>query len=47
MNRDKVDNMFPRHMGYDVINRIIWRNHTNARKILLNVCKGEFPGKYS
>ena len=47
MNKDKVDNMFPRHMRYEVINRIIWRNHTNAKKILLNVCKGEFPGKYS
>ena len=47
MNEDQIDNMFPDSMKYEVVNRIIWRNHTNARKILLNVCKGEFPGKYS
>jgi hypothetical protein len=47
MNEDQIDNMFPSSMKYEVVNRIIWRNHTNARKILLNVCKGEFPGKYS
>ena len=47
MNEDQIDNMFPESMKYEVVNRIIWRNHTNARKILLNVCKGEFPGKYS
>jgi len=47
MNEDQIDNMFPESMKYEVVNKIIWRNHTNARKILLNVCKGEFPGKYS
>ena len=47
MNEDQIDNMFPDSMKYEVVNRIIWRNHTNARKILLNVCKGQFPGKYS
>ena len=47
MNEDQIDNMFPSSMKYEVVNRIIWRNHTNARKILLNVCIGEFPGKYS
>jgi len=47
MNEDQIDNMFPESMKYEVVNRIIWRNHTNARKILLNVCKGEFPGEYS
>ena len=47
MNRDKVEDMFPASMKYEIVNRIIWRNHSNAKKILLNVCKGEFPGKYS
>ena len=47
MNEDKVDSMFPISMKYEIVNRIIWRNHTLAKKILLNVCKGEFPGKYS
>jgi len=47
MNEDKVDKFLPAHMRYEVVNRIIWRYHTNAKKILLNVCKGEFPGNYS
>ena len=47
MNEDKLDNFLPTSMRYEVINRIIWRYHTNAKKILLNVCKGEFPGSYS
>ena len=47
MNEDKLDNFLPTSMRYEVINRIIWRYHTNAKKILLNVCKGEFPGNYS
>jgi|TARA_B110000503_G_scaffold135831_1_gene217094 hypothetical protein len=47
MNEDKVDKFLPTHMRYEVVNRIIWRYHTNAKKILLNVCKGEFPGNYS
>jgi len=47
MSEDKVDKMFPTIMEYEIVNRIIWRNHTLAKKILLNVCKGEFPGKYS
>jgi len=47
MNEDKLDKFLPTYMRYEVINRIIWRYHTNAKKILLNVCKGEFPGNYS
>ena len=47
MNEDKLDNFLPTSMRYEVINRIIWRYHTNAKKILSNVCKGEFPGSYS
>ena len=47
MNEDKLDNFLPTSMRYEVINRIIWRYHTNAKRILLNVCKGEFPGSYS
>jgi len=47
MNEDKVDKFLPTYMRYEVVNRIIWRYHTNAKKILLNVCKGEFPGNYS
>ena len=47
MNEDKLDNFLPTSMRYEVINRIIWRYNTNAKKILLNVCKGEFPGNYS
>jgi len=46
MSEEKVDSMFPISMKYEIVNRIIWRNHTLAKKILLNVCKGEFPGKY-
>ena len=47
MNEDKLDNFLPTSMRYEVINRIIWRYHTNAHKILSNVCKGVFPGNYS
>lgn len=47
MSEDKVDNFLPTSMSYEVVNRIIWRYHTNAKQILLNVCKGEFPGNYS
>jgi hypothetical protein len=36
-----------RDMDYYVIQRIILRYNLNAKKILQNVCKGIFPGKYS
>ena len=36
-----------RDMDYYVIQRIILRYNLHAKKILQNVCKGIFPGKYS
>ena len=36
-----------REMDYYVIQRIILRYNLHAKKILQNVCNGNFPGQYT
>jgi len=47
MREEKTLKFLPKEMLYYTKQRIILRYNLNAKKILQNVCKGIFPGKYS
>ncbi len=47
MREERTIKFLPTEMLYYTKQRIILRYNLNAKKILQNVCKGIFPGKYS
>ena len=47
MREERTIKFLPKEMLYYTKQRIILRYNLNAKKILQNVCKGIFPGKYS
>lgn len=47
MREERTLKFLPKEMLYYTKQRIILRYNLNAKKILQNVCKGIFPGKYS